>query len=132
MTAKERALQYHADGCNCCQSVLCALGEYTQLPTETAASLGYGFGGGMLCGNVCGAVTGGLMALGCACTEGKAPADEKPEAVRLARAFEDSFSAEMGSLLCKEIIAANGRAICEKCIAFAAETAENMIREQKK
>ena len=132
MTVKEQAVLNHANGCNCCQSVLCALGGYTGLDNTTAVSLGYGFAGGMLCGSVCGAVTGGLMALGCACTEGKSPAAEKPQLVRLARSLEDAFSSELGSLLCREITAAHGGAICDKCIAFAAETAEKLISEQKK
>ena len=65
-----RSAAYHEKGCNCCQSVLCSLAEHTGLAEPTAVALAVGFGGGMLTGNVCGAVTGGMMAIGLACTAG--------------------------------------------------------------
>ena len=36
MTVKERAVEYHDRGCNCAQSVLCALSDYTGLDEQTA------------------------------------------------------------------------------------------------
>lgn len=131
MTIEERSTAYHARGCNCCQSVLCTLGEYTALPEATAIALGCGFGGGMLSGNVCGAVTGAMMALGAACTAGADPAAEKPKGTRLCKELQKRFQAQFGSMLCAEILQANGHAICDRCIAFAAGAAEELIRENK-
>jgi len=131
MTIEERSTAYHARGCNCCQSVLCTLGEYTALPEATAIALGCGFGGGMLSGNVCGAVTGAMMALGAACTAGADPAAEKPKGARLCKELQKRFQAQFGSMLCAEILQANGHAICDRCIAFAAGAAEELIRENK-
>ena len=66
MTIEEKSAALRERGCNCCQSVLCALGEYTGLDEQAAIRLAFGFGGGMLTGNICGAVTGGMMAIGSA------------------------------------------------------------------
>jgi len=131
MTIEEKSTAYHARGCNCCQSVLCTLGEYTALPEATAIALGCGFGGGMLSGNVCGAVTGAMMALGAACTAGADPAAEKQKGTRLCKELQKRFQAQFGSMLCAEILQANGHAICDRCIAFAAGAAEELIRENK-
>ena len=51
---------------NCAQSVLVPFAEQAGLDPETAFRLAACFGSGMNMGGVCGAVTGGLMALGLA------------------------------------------------------------------
>ena len=65
--AKELRSQFKPDGkpmYNCAQAVLCPfaddIGVDEQMLYKTAAH----FGGGMKMGSVCGAITGGLMALG--------------------------------------------------------------------
>ena len=132
MTMEEIGKQYHDRGFNCCQSVLCALSDETGLDEKFSAQLGTCFGGGMRCGNVCGAVTGGLMAIGCTCMDGSDPAAEKAPSTELAHELEKRFSAEMGSLLCSEILAANGRSMCLKCIGLAAEITKEIIGKNKK
>lgn len=49
---------------NCAQSVVIPFAESAQVDPETARRFAACFGGGMKRGSVCGAVTGGLMALG--------------------------------------------------------------------
>ena len=49
---------------NCAQSVVLPFAEECGIPEETAMRFAAGFGGGMKRASVCGAVTGGLMALG--------------------------------------------------------------------
>ncbi len=49
---------------NCAQSVVMPFAEKAGLDEETARRVAACFGGGMKRGSVCGAVTGGLMALG--------------------------------------------------------------------
>lgn len=49
---------------NCAQSVVMPFAEEAGISTETARRISANFGGGMKRGSVCGAVTGGLMALG--------------------------------------------------------------------
>ena len=127
-----RSAAYHARGCNCCQSVLCTLGGDTGLEELTATRLAYGFGGGMLTGNVCGAVTGAMMAIGLSCTTGEDPAAEKPACAALCEALQARFREEFGTLLCADILKDNDHALCDYCIAFAAYAAEDIIRDNKK
>ena len=49
---------------NCAQSVFIPFAEEAGMRRETAFRIAANFGGGMKMGSVCGAVTGGLMALG--------------------------------------------------------------------
>ena len=49
---------------NCAQAVVIPFAENAGINAETAMKFAAGFGGGMRRGSVCGAVTGGLMALG--------------------------------------------------------------------
>ena len=132
MTMEEKGKYYHDRGFNCAQSVLCALGDYTGLDETAAAKLGTCFGGGMRCGSICGALTGGLMAIGCACFAGEDPAAEKEASTGLTKRLEEAFSAEMGTLLCSEIQEKYEKTRCEHCIVFAAEAAKKIIEEYKK
>ena len=68
---------------NCCQSVLLACRDLTGMDEKAAISIGSCFAGGMFNGEVCGAVTGGLMVLG-ACLPGKEARAEKPRAAAMA------------------------------------------------
>ena len=131
MTIEEKSAALRERGCNCCQSVLCALGEYTGLDEQAAIRLAFGFGGGMLTGNICGAVTGGMMAIGSACTAGTAPAEEKPRAVELCEALQARFQEEYGTLLCADILREHEHDLCDTCIVFAARAAEKIILENK-
>ena len=49
---------------NCAQAVLVPFAEAAGMSLEDACAVAQAFGGGMQTGNVCGAITGGLMALG--------------------------------------------------------------------
>ncbi|MCQ2476183.1 MAG: C-GCAxxG-C-C family protein [Clostridia bacterium] len=101
MDIKELAIKYHNSGFNCAQSVLCALGEYTHLDEEIALAISAGFGGGIRSGEICGAISGAIMALG------------------LANPFTDSADTESKdriSLLVKECVAAGKEKFgCVRC-----------------
>ena len=128
---EEAGAAFHARGCNCCQSTLCTLEKYTGLDERTAIRIGYGFGGGLLTGSVCGAVSGAMMAIGAACTDGANPAEEKPRAVELCEALQARFRTEFGTLLCADILREHDHDLCDTCIAFAAAAAEEIIKENK-
>ena len=49
---KEKALEYHAAGFNCAQSVLAACKEYTGLDDSAALAISAGFGGGLRSGEI--------------------------------------------------------------------------------
>ncbi len=64
-TKSEVAVEKFLSGYNCAQSILYAFGPDLALDGETALRIATGFGGGMGgSGEVCGAVTGGILALG--------------------------------------------------------------------
>ena len=55
---EEKAKELFAKSYNCAQSVLGAFYEDEGLDNKTAFRIANGFGGGLRCGEVCGAVTG--------------------------------------------------------------------------
>ena len=116
----QRAVALHGQGCNCCQSVFAACSDLCGISEQTAAKIGYGFAGGMYCGEVCGAVAGSLMVLGGSLPDG-APGEHRPLARAAALELEKRFKKEFSSILCREILAAADRKICDQCIAFGAE-----------
>lgn len=122
----ETAVNLYAEGCNCCQSVLLALTENSSLDQEDAMRLGACFGSGMAKGEVCGAATGALLALGLRKGQTE-PADaEGKKASRAAAAtFLSAFEERFGSYICRELIKKNGRRICTQLISGAVEIMES-------
>lgn len=113
MKVKEKAVSLHGSGLNCAQSVLCSLEEITQLPFETGKKIAEGFGGGVRCGEICGSVSGGVMALGL--THDKPIADE-------VRAYTQRFCEEFGCIRCQELLEKfGGKGHCNEFIAFCAQ-----------
>ena len=94
------------EGHNCAQAVLIACGRGFGLPAETAIKVAQAFGGGLgRTGNVCGAVSGALMAIGLARSiRDPKDAQSKQEANRLAQEFLSRFRVRHGSLLCRELL----------------------------
>ncbi len=106
MNRQEKAAKQFASGFNCAQSVLLAFASELGLPEELASKLAQAFGGGMArTGEICGAVTGGLLVLGLKYGKVK-PEDEaaREKTYSLAREFFRSFRARHGSLLCRELL----------------------------
>ena len=64
MDREKIALENFNQGLNCAQSVFCVFAQEGGLSREKALLVASCFGGGMRCGEVCGAVTGALMAIG--------------------------------------------------------------------
>ena len=121
MTVRETAVEFHTEGLNCAQSVLCALEDYTQLPRETAKKIAEGFGGGVRCGEICGSVSGAVMALGMV--------KEKPIADTVT-AFAKTFEKEQGCLRCQELLAKyDGKGNCNQFIGYCAEQMEKILKD---
>ena len=143
MNRKETALETFGKGFNCCQSVLSAFGEEGQIDRTTALKIAAGFGGGLRKGEVCGAVSGGVMVLGLHhghFEEGDVVRKEKVNARTVA--FIDSFEQRNGSCICKKLLgydisvqsehdeaAAKGvfGTVCPKMIGDAVELLEGML-----
>lgn len=143
MTQKtsDRAVELFNSKFNCAQSVFAACAEENGLTESERLSVAAAFGGGMARqGEVCGALTGALMAMGE--RQSRAIADD-PAAARdaiYAQAAEliAAFRAAHGSILCRELTGCllgteEGQrsfkernvhnTLCTKLVAFAAERA---------
>ena len=69
MTRSERAVSKFVAGYNCAQSVFYAFSDDLKIDQDTGLKIACGFGAGMgRQGEVCGAVTGGIMVLGARCS----------------------------------------------------------------
>jgi C_GCAxxG_C_C family probable redox protein len=98
-TAQDR----FAQGFSCSQSVFCAFAPKLGIAEETALKLSSPFGGGVAHqGQVCGAVTGALLALGLG--RGSATVEEKDETYRLAEDFIKRFQERHCTIVCRELI----------------------------
>ena len=127
MGAKEKATALHESGFNCAHSVLGALGEYTGLDEKTALSVSCGFGGGVSCGEICGAAAGAVMALGLAFSKNPDDVSERARVRKLSAEFNRLFRENFGCVRCLDL-KKNGQP-CAKLIEYAAEKAENLIQE---
>ena len=104
LTPAEIAVANFSQHYNCSQSVFSAFAEQFGLNRETALKLASPFGGGVARrGEICGAVTGALLALGLARGADK-PAG-KDEIYRLSQEFMRLFEQKHPSLLCRDLIA---------------------------
>ena len=101
----ELAKQYFEQKYHCSQAVLAAFAEDLGLTEEQALKLGGCFGGGMCKGEVCGACTGALMALGLKygqCSEEDINSRLKTNEVT--DRFMSEFKKENGSFMCRELL----------------------------
>lgn len=125
MDYMEKATQLHESGCNCCQAVLGCCCERFDVDPDTAYRLGAFFGAGMRAGEVCGAATGALMALGLCY------GDENNRQSSKSAQFLKAFREQYGSIVCKELIAPEGmkkKQMCPVYINFAAKYLEDEFK----
>jgi C_GCAxxG_C_C family probable redox protein len=102
-TPAEIAGSVFSQNFNCSQSVFSAFATQFGLDTEIALKLASPFGGGVARrGEVCGAVTGALLALGLA-RGAKVPAG-KEEIYRLSQEFMRLFEQKHNAVLCRYLI----------------------------
>ena len=109
MTKGDKAKQLFENGYNCAQAVFCSFPEVTGLDNETALRVSAGLGGGMgRMREVCGAVSGMIMVLSekYACTD-PSNHEEKAALYALIQKAAGEFSAENGSIVCRELLGLN-------------------------
>ena len=146
MNRCEQAVDYHKKGFNCCQSVLAAYQDLIGLTETQCLTLGGGFGAGAGTGELCGAVTGAVMALNLL-----TPADpsdvagSKKQAVAQAKELQKRFAARFENLRCADLLqkkfvpddstpAAKALGLsghCDIMIVTAVELVEQMITERQ-
>lgn len=101
----EIACRLFNSGFNCAQAVVGAFSPVEEGQAELVLKLASSFGGGMRCGEVCGAVTGALMVLGL--REGQYVADDldaKKKSAELTSRFMEEYYSRKGALLCRELL----------------------------
>ena len=119
MNYVEEAVQLFEDGYMCSQAVLAVFCEEFGLSREQAFKISISFGGGMRKGEVCGACTGAIMALGLRYGENKSKSDE------MCVKFLDSFKKENGSYICRDLLDCDIRT--EEGIKYAIDN--NLFKE---
>ena len=144
---KDQARALHAAGSNCAQSVLCAFAEDLGVDPIQAHKLTTGMGAGL--GRrqlLCGAVSGGVMALGAAFGNRDGSDQEaKERTYEISRNFVLTVEKEFGSAECRTLLGVDllseegkkefkarglGAAVCDKIIGRCAELVETILKEQ--
>ena len=129
MTLHEiKAAELFMSGYNCAQAVFCAFCDEMGMETDLAKRLSSSFGGGMgRMREVCGAVSGALMALGYFKGYDVIGDDNiKKEHYARVQALMNGFSDELGSYICRDIIKVLGsqpplrevRNVCRKTCGY--------------
>lgn len=136
----EKAVMHFKKGYNCAQSILLTMFEYWYGNNDLIPKIATGFGGGIgRCGSVCGALTGGLMAIGVKYGTNKPSLEERLEPYKLAQQLYKRFEQKHGSVLCRELIESdlsdltnlketkNAKILDEKCLDFIRTTIEILL-----
>ena len=142
MTREEMAVETFNGGYNCAQSVFSSFSEEFGLDRNTALRIANGFGGGVRCGEVCGAVSGATMAIGLKCGFFvEKDFDQKAFCNNKAFEFIEKFKEANGSMICRDILGIDIRSpddfttteareiftvTCPKIVASAVRILESM------
>ena len=132
LNRKEMAEKFRKENdYNCAQAVLCAFEDLTGLDRETALAITDGFGGGMRCGQMCGAVSGGIMAMGIVCKNvGENPV-RSPKIRDMTKSLTKQFSEKEGYLACHDLLASTKERQCDKYILDTVEIIEKILEEDR-
>ena len=105
MTKTEKAKILFENNYNCAQAIIGAFSEEIGLSAETALKIANGFGGGVRCGELCGAASGAIMVIGMKCGfHIQNDLDQKNFCNKKTAEFLDLFKKENGSILCRDIL----------------------------
>lgn len=137
----EKARKRFFEGYNCAQSVLLTMFEVWNGENELIPKIATAFGGGIgRCGSVCGALTGGVMALGIKYGTNEPSLEKRLEAYEIAQKFYKQFMRKHGSVLCRELIgydlsnpkgleeARRAKVFEEKCANFVRSAVEILLK----
>lgn len=147
MNRVEKAIARHTSGFGCAQSVASVFAEEFGIDEVAAQKMALGLGGGISRqGEICGAVSGGVLVLGMkygvSSMDGEANKAAKEVVYGLDQKFVQQFKERMGAIHCNEILGFDmndpeARAIgreqgifatrCNKCIQDSVEILEKML-----
>lgn len=141
----EKANEFFAKKFHCSQAVFSAFAEELGVTEEQALKIGACFGSGMRRGEVCGACTGALMALGLKYGQSdEADMESRMKTNEVSDRFMNEFKAKHGSYMCKELLGCDLSTkegidyamenklfteFCPKMVESATEIAEKIIND---
>jgi len=101
----EKAKTLFRESYNCSQSVLLAMCQHWGVESDLVPKIATGFGGGMgRSSSVCGAVTGGVMALGVRYGANEPSTEKRLLTYDYTRKFLERFEKRNGGTLCRDLI----------------------------
>ena len=101
----ERAAALFRGGYKCAQSVLLTTQDFWNEKKLLEPKIASAFGGGIgRRGSLCGALTGGVIAIGQKYGSDKPIPEEREKAYSLALKFYDGFQKELGSVFCRDLV----------------------------
>jgi C_GCAxxG_C_C family probable redox protein len=106
MDHEAEARRLFLEGYNCAQAVFCAFCDMTGMDIDAAARLSSSFGGGMgRLREVCGTVSGALLALGMLRGYGNPKDPEQKKAhYALVQEYARRFREKNGTIICRELL----------------------------
>lgn len=128
--ARELAKEHFKNGYNCAESVILAFCELTGRDPQSLLSVATCFGGGVgRSGCICGALAGGVIALGSIYGR-KSSDDDKKRPYGLASRLFNQFTEEFGSSCCQVINKGDfkSKEHVTRCSGIAAKTAEMLFK----
>ena len=141
----DKAEEYFNNNFNCSQAVFTTFATELGVEEELALKIATQFGGGARKGEMCGAVSGALMALGLKYGHCDAKnAEEKGKAYQIAEDFMKRFMEKKGTVVCRELLGYDlsktedmekiqelnlFKTTCPKMVRCATEIVEQMINE---
>ena len=136
----EKAATLFREGYNCAQSVLLTMQDFWNekkpLEPKVASAFGGGIGGR---GSLCGALTGGVIAIGQKDGSNEQIDKEREKAYFLAITFYNRFQKENGSVFCRDLIgydltdpkerkkARDSQVFLNKCVHFVEKAVDILI-----
>ena len=145
MNHADRAEKYFSNNFNCSQAVFTTFATEEGIDEELALKIATQFGGGARKGEMCGAVSGALMALGLKYGHCHAEnAQEKKKAYQIAEDFMNRFIEKKGTVVCRELLGYDiskpedmekikelnlFETTCPEMIRCATEIVDEMVRE---
>lgn len=102
---REKIKELFAQGIDCSQVVAGTFAEKMQMSEEEARKMSACFGGGMMCGETCGAVTGALMVIGMVYGHSQeGDMDQKNIMMGKVAEFKERYAKKRSSTMCRDLL----------------------------